>query len=208
MDNNRDERPFDMELRIGDDGVKRLEGYAVVFGAISEDLGGFRETFEPGAFTDALAAQPDVLALVNHDPNRVIGRTTNGTLELQQDGRGLRISTVLPPTNYAEEIYALVRERYITQMSFAFKPRKGGETFVTVDGQRLRKVRSADLYDVSVVANPAYKTTVVAARTLAAANAVDESDGQEADEIDDAGDGRAAVVGVQREQIDILRRRT
>ena len=37
---------------------------------------------------------------------------------------------------------------------------------------------------MSVVANPAYRTTVVAARTLAAANAVDESDGQEADEIE------------------------
>lgn len=197
--NTRDERPFDLELRVGDDGVKRLEGYAVVFGAISEDLGGFREVFEPGAFTDALAMQPDVLALVNHDPNRVIGRTTNGTLALVQDARGLRIAAVLPATNYADEIYTLVRERYITQMSFAFRARKGGETYLTVDGQRLRKVRAADLFDVSVVANPAYRATVVAARTLEMACTLDESDGQEAGEI-------AAEAPAQERQ-DELRRR-
>ena len=142
MDNNRDERPFDMELRIGDDGVKRLEGYAVVFGAISEDPGGFRETFEPGAFTDALAAQPDVLALVNHDPNRVIGRTTNGTPELQQDGRRAahfrraaayelcrgNLRTGARAVHHADE--------------FCVQAAQGRfETFVTVDGQRLRKVQ-------------------------------------------------------------------
>jgi HK97 family phage prohead protease len=199
METNRDERPFDVELRQGDDGVKRLEGYAVVFGALSEDLGGFIETFEPGAFSEALREQPDVLALVNHDPNRVIGRTTNGTLQLTQDSRGLRIVAVLPATNYAEEIYTLVRERYITQMSFAFRARKGGETYLTVNGQRLRRVRNADLFDVSVVANPAYKATVVAARTLEMVAHEFESDGQEAGEI-------AANAQAQERQ-DALRRR-
>ena len=199
MNNLQDERPFDLELRVGDDGVKRLEGYAVIFGAISEDLGGFREVFEPGAFTDALATNPDVLALVNHDTSRIIGRTTNGTLTLAQDERGLRIAAVLPATNYADEIYTLVRERYITQMSFAFRARKGGDTYSTVDGQRLRTVKAANLYEVSVVANPAYKATVVAARTLEMAQAMTESDGQEAGEI--AADGQAQEC--QRE----LRRR-
>ena len=203
MNNLQDERPFDLELRVGDDGVKRLEGYAVIFGAISEDLGGFREVFEPGAFTDALATNPDVLALVNHDPNRVIGRTTNGTLDLVQDGRGLRIAVVLPATNYADEIYTLVRERYITQMSFGFRVRKGGDTYSTVDGQRLRTVKAANLYEVSVVANPAYRATVVAARTLEMAQAMSESDGQEAGEI--AADGQAqALLHLRRRRLDLL----
>lgn len=153
------------ELRTALEGGA-LEGYAVVYGSLSQDLGGFREIIEPGAFSEALAAAPDVRALYNHDPNMVLGRTTNGTLTLFEDTHGLRSRMVLPATQYATDVRQLVEGGYVNQMSFSFTPRKGGETWATENGQRVRRLRSLDLYDVSVVTYPAYLATTVASRTL------------------------------------------
>ena len=199
-----------VDLRAGSEGESRtLEGYAVVFGSVSEDLGGFREIIEPGAFGEALGDRPDVRALFNHDPSYVLGRTTNGTLALVQDAHGLRMAVALPGTSYARDVYALVERGDVSQMSFAFSVRKGGETWATEDGRRVRRLRSLNLYDVSVVTYPAYQATTVAARALEMAHEM-ESDGQAAAEIKEpAGDeGRAAgVVAVLRQQLEILRRR-
>lgn len=187
----------------------RLEGYAVVFGSMSEDLGGFREVIEPGAFGEALGGRPDVRALFNHEPSMVLGRTTNGTLALTEDAHGLRMAVTLPGTSYAGDVYTLVERGDVNQMSFAFSVRKGGETWATEEGQRVRRLRSLNLYDVSVVTYPAYQATTVAARALEMAHAM-ESDGQAAAQIEEpAGDeGRAAgVVATLRQSIEILRRR-
>ena len=207
MANELERRCTAVEVRAETDGeIKRLEGYPVVFGELSEDLGGFREIIEETAFVEALRAGQDVRALFNHDPNQVLGRTTNSTLALSQDMRGLRMSVLLPDTGYAQDVYKLVQRGDVNQMSFAFRVKKGGESWATENGIRVRRVQRADLFDVSVVTYPAYQATTVAARTLEAAR--NESDGQEAGEIEQRdGDGRAAVVGVLREQIDILRRK-
>ena len=206
--NETERRCITVELRAAFEAdSRRLEGYAVVFGSMSEDLGGFREVIEPGAFGEALGGRPDVRALFNHDPSMVLGRTTNGTLMLQQDGHGLRMAVTMPDTSYARDVYALVERGDVSQMSFAFSVRKGGETWATEAGQRVRRLRALDLYDVSVVTYPAYQATTVAARALEMAR---ESDGQAAAEIEgQAGDeGRAAgVVATLRQQLEILRRR-
>ena len=208
--NETERRCITVDLRAAIEGdAARLEGYAVVFGSMSEDLGGFREIIEPGAFGEALASAPDVRALFNHDPSMVLGRTTNGTLTLAEDARGLRMAVTLPGTSYARDVYTLVERGDVSQMSFAFSTRKGGETWATEDGQRVRRLRALNLYDVSVVTYPAYQATTVAARALEMAQEM-ETDGQAADEITETmGDeGQAAgVVGALRQQLEILRRR-
>lgn len=155
----------DVTLREEGDTL-RLEGYAAMFGSWSEDLGGFREMVEPGAFAQSLAEQRDVVALQNHDPNYVLGRTLSGTLSLAEDMRGLRASIVLPPTGYARDLHALVQRGDVQGMSFGFVVNKGGDQWNTEEGQRRRRLRSVRLFDVSVVTNPAYRDTVVAARAL------------------------------------------
>lgn len=180
--NEIERRCVTVNLRAADGEVRTLEGYAVVFNSLSEDLGGFREVIEPGAFSEALAELPDVRALFNHDPNLVLGRTTNGTLTLTEDAHGLRMAVILPPTTYANDVYMLVERGDVNQMSFAFRTRKGGETWITENGQRLRRLRNLSLYDVSVVTFPAYQATIVAARTLEMARQK-ELDSQEAAEI-------------------------
>lgn len=208
--NETERRCITVDLRAAQNGDgRRLEGYAVVFGAVSEDLGGFREIIEPGAFGEALGESPDVRALFNHDPSMVLGRTTNGTLTLAQDARGLYMAVAMPETSYARDVYTLVERGDVSQMSFAFTVRKGGETWATENSQRVRRLRSLNLYDVSVVTYPAYQATTVAARILEMAKE-NEFDDQAVAEIEEQqGDvSRAAGVATTlREQLEILRRR-
>lgn len=178
MSEELERRCMTVDLRASMNGESQiLEGYAVVFGSLSEDLGGFREVVERGAFAQALNETPDVRALFNHNPDLVLGRTTNGTLRLAEDAYGLRVAITLPNTSYAQDVHRLVERGDVNQMSFAFRVHKGGETWTTENGQRIRRLRSLAIYDVSIVTFPAYQATTVAARALEMAK---EPDSQEA----------------------------
>ena len=89
-----------IEVREAEGEAMVLEGYAAVFNS-ETDLGPFREVIKPGAFTDVLTN--DVRALINHDPNLVLGRTSNGTLTLEQDERGLKYRVELGKQTYARD---------------------------------------------------------------------------------------------------------
>jgi len=149
-----------IEVRDAEGEEMILEGYAAVFNS-ETDLGHFREVIKPGAFDDVMTN--DVRALINHDPNLVLGRTTNGTLELSQDERGLKYRVKLGAQQYAKDFYESVKRGDISQSSFAF----------TIDEQSWneeRTVRSVDkvrqLLDVSPVTYPAYAAATVQARDL------------------------------------------
>ncbi len=84
-----------------------LQGHAAVFNQLSEDLGGWRERFAPGAFAEAL--EGDVPALWNHRDDLELGRTSTGTLELWEDDVGLAFRVLLPETSWAEHLLLTVR---------------------------------------------------------------------------------------------------
>lgn len=147
-----------IEVRESDGDEMTLEGYAAVFNS-ETDLGAFREVIRPGAFDDVM--DNDVRALINHDPNLILGRTGNGTLELSTDERGLKYKVKLGDQQYARDFYESVKRGDISQSSFAF----------TIDKQSWneeRTVRSVDkvrqLLDVSPVTYPAYAAATVQAR--------------------------------------------
>src|SRR5690349_13705723 len=85
------ERRSFQESRIQSEDGKKLRGYAIVFGSMSVDLGGFRELIAPEAVDRTLGAAADVRALVDHDSGKVIGRTRAGTLQLKKDSKGLAV---------------------------------------------------------------------------------------------------------------------
>ena len=138
---------------------RTLQGYASVFGIPSDDLGGFREMIAPGAFTRALEA-PDlnVCLLWNHDPDTVMASTRNGTLELTQDKKGLRMWARVDMTDFdAQRVVGKIRSGLVDQMSFAFTIADDGDEWDMRDGKPFRIVRDVDgLYDVSAVTWPAY----------------------------------------------------
>ena len=83
---------------VGEGRPPRLAGYAIRTNSLSEPLAGglFRETITPAAVRAALAASPDLVALVNHDHGRVLGRVSAKTLRVEQDERGLKFEVDLP----------------------------------------------------------------------------------------------------------------
>jgi HK97 family phage prohead protease len=150
-----------LEVRQGETGASTLAGYAAVFGEWSEDLGGFRERIAPGAFEAALTG--DVRALWNHDPAFVLGRTTNGTLRLAEDGRGLRVEIDPPEGSLYAGFLENVRRGDVSQMSFGFSVIEDEKSYGE-KGERLRLLKEVRLYEVSPVTFPAYPQTAVNVR--------------------------------------------
>lgn len=142
---------------------RRLEGYAATFG-IAADIGGkFSETIAAGAFGGSLRSRSDVLALVDHDPSRVLARTRSNTLRLSEDSRGLAFDLDLPDTQAGRDVLALAERGDLGGMSFGFTVPKGGDSW---QGER-RTLRTIGLKEISVVqAWPAYPDTEIALRAM------------------------------------------
>jgi hypothetical protein len=145
-------------------GQRRLEGYAATFGSEAR-LGEIVETIEPGAFRASLTR--DILALMDHDPGRVLGRTKSGTLRLSEDSRGLAFSLDLPETQAGRDILALAERDDLGGMSFGFLVPEGGDRWRGNE----RYLKAIDLREISVVsAFPAYPDTTIALRSRQASS--------------------------------------
>ena len=141
-------------------GQRKLVGYAAVFGQETR-ISDFTEVIRPGAFAASLKGR-DILALVDHDPARLLARTKSGTLRLEEDSKGLRFELDLPDTTEGRDLLALAERGDIGGMSFGFTVQKGGENW---NGKR-RELRAVILHEISVVhAWPAYAGTTIEPRT-------------------------------------------
>jgi len=156
----------------------RVVGHAAVFGRRSLPLaesGGdmLVEEIAPGAFAKTLR-EADVRALINHDPNLILGRTRAGTLRLAEDDRGLAVSIDLPDTQAARDLVVSMRRGDISQMSFAFAPVRQRWTKEPAGDKTLhvRLLQEVRLFDVSIVTFPAYEDTDAQVRALQAAEGV------------------------------------
>jgi len=140
---------------------RRLEGYAATFANPAEIGGRFVETIAPGAFAASLRSRGDILALVDHDPGRVLARTRSGTLRLSEDGKGLTFSLDVPDTSHGRDVLALAERGDLGGMSFGFTAIDEHR-----DGDR-RELRAVELHEISVVlAWPAYDGTIIQARSF------------------------------------------
>ena len=138
---------------------RKLEGYAATFGTETRIGDAWTETIAAGAFSASLASGRDVLALVDHDSTRVLGRTRSGTLRLSEDTRGLAFEIHVPDTQAGRDVLALAERNDLGGMSFGFNAVDEHR-----DGDR-RELRAVDLFEISVVAAfAAYPNTVVQAR--------------------------------------------
>lgn len=134
-----------------------IRGYAAVFNRESRDLGGFVETIRPGAFHSFLESGEDVIATIDHDPSKLLGRRGSGTLTLNEDGRGLRMEIRPPETSYARDLSISMRRGDVRGASFGFiVDGRDGQEWRTTNGKRVRELRKLRLLDVAVVSVPAY----------------------------------------------------
>lgn len=171
------------ELRTSADGRPVLEGYAAVFGKFSQDLGGFIEQVDKRAFNKTLADGADVRALLNHNPNFILGRSASKTLRLATDTKGLHYEVDLGEQSYARDLAISLERRDITQSSFGFRTIKD-DWLENEDEKRIeRTLLEVRLTDVSPVTYPAYldSTSGIKSRAL---DAFAESRGVEATDLD------------------------
>tara|TARA_Y100000401_G_scaffold3481_1_gene2477 strand:+ start:651 stop:1775 length:1125 start_codon:yes stop_codon:yes gene_type:complete len=172
-----EKRIFNIETNIERrdvDGVTKdvVVGYGSVYNSRSNNLGGFYEYIEEGAFTDELIERSDVRALINHDASLILARSKNGvgTLKLNADKNGLRYEFDLPDLSYAKDLAVNMANGNLSQSSFAFTVAE--DEWSTNDaGENIRTVKKIDnLYDISIVTYPAFNQAeadlVVAKRGL------------------------------------------
>lgn len=151
------ERRMGIELRASG---RKLEGYAAVFNTEAR-IADFTEIIMPGAFRRSLNSGRDIVALVDHDPTRLLARTRTGTLKLSEDSRGLAFEIQVPDTQAGRDVLVLGDRKDLGGMSFGFTVEKDGERW---QGNR-RELRALTLHEISVVsAWPAYDGTIVQAR--------------------------------------------
>lgn len=159
-------RTYNAELRMDmKTGKPQIRGYAAVFDSDSELLmGSFVERIDKQAFSDANLS--DVRALFNHDPNFVLGRTTNNTLQLEVDERGLSYTITPPDTQLIRDLVIEPMKRGdVTQSSFGFTLTEdewdeSGEYPV----RTLKRI--GEVFDISPVTFPAYTQTEASARSI------------------------------------------
>ena len=168
------------EIRANKDGSWKLVGYASVFDSASQDLGGFTEVIQRGAFRRVLTRDDlDVRCLFNHDPNLVLARTP-GTLTLREDPKGLVYEANVAPTTAGNDLRVLLERGDVTQSSFAFKV--GAQEWRDLpDGTLLRTITEFDdLLDVSPVTYPAFTDTTAGARGASPKDSSTDSSEQDA----------------------------
>lgn len=149
-----------LELRESSDELT-LTGYASTFNQ-PYDMGWYTERVAPGAFTRTLGRKPDVRLLINHD-GLPLARSTSGTLDLDEDKRGLMVTARLDRSDPdVERLAPKMARGDLNQMSFGFRTISD----IWEDDSSKRTLRELDLNDgdVSVVTYPANPHTAAALR--------------------------------------------
>lgn len=162
-----------LELRAGadDDARPTIGGYGAVFDSPSLDLGGFRETIAPGAFSRTLKARGgDILSFFNHNPNMPLGSRRAGSLTVEEDDKGLIYSVTPPDTTYAADLVAAMRAKLVRGSSFSFYVRK--DAWTEVDGTPVRTLLDIDLEEVGPVTMPAYPKATSQVRAMLEARGI------------------------------------
>lgn len=143
-----------------------IRGYASVFNELTTLYNRGRlkieERINPGAFREALNENQDVVLNFNHDNNFTLARTGSNTLRLSEDEKGLAVDAeILDSQRNRDWVIDPAKRKDLPGMSFAFYPRQDGwkETREETDSLIIYRyeITAVDLFDVSVVTNPAYK---------------------------------------------------
>jgi HK97 family phage prohead protease len=157
----------------GPPGRPVIRGYAIVFNEPSLVLGafmggeGFQEIIRPQAIERTFREKIDVRAFIDHDSGRVLGRLRPPppavpTLRLSTDRHGLLVE-IDPDVEIPEHASLLrsIRRGDISGQSFSFQTMADGESWNHKTTPSTRELTDMRVFEVSVVAMPAYEQTDV-----------------------------------------------
>lgn len=156
-----------MEIEIRADGSLHIEGYVNAVErdsrtVICPECGKCVEQIKAGAFGQALRAAKNVDILLNHDKERKLGSTSEGTLSLYEDNIGLRASADIRD----EEVISEARAGKLRGWSFGFK-KIASEIENRANDIPRRIVTAMDLSEVSLIDDrytPCYAGTSIEMR--------------------------------------------
>lgn len=192
----------------GSDKMK-FDGYAIVFNQETTlwkdpDTGiEYKEVIDKDALKGADIK--DVPMRYNHAVDWVLARTRKktdeGSLVLEADDFGLKVSGEFVNMQYSRDVYAMMVAGVVNQMSFAFTVRDYAydrETHTTT-------IRAIDkLFDVSVVDSPAYPQTSISAQRGAEEAEMEIKAKQEAEALEKA---KAEAEAERNSKVEALVRR-
>jgi HK97 family phage prohead protease len=163
-----------MELRVNessmvtnDDGTLTVSGYVNKTNQYSEMLGResrFKEVIKPGAWQRAIDKAKEIHFYAEHDKNKILSSTRNGSLELREDEQGLYMTATISPTSWGKDYYQLIKDGILQNMSFGFRAIK--DSWRNLGDHFERTVSDLDLFEVSVVRDPAYASSSISARGI------------------------------------------
>lgn len=180
MKNNEEQRVLELRSENFEfnDNDLTVSGYVNKAGDISKVIGRpndngqlqfFYETIDPQAFIDSINNRPDgkpIDLYADHDPQKLLATTDNGSLELNVDDVGLHMRAHIVNTNDGRDAYELIKSGIMGKMSFGFTVKHANMDYSYANDHQypLRKVDSLDLMEVSAVRFPAYLDTNIEAR--------------------------------------------
>lgn len=156
------------ETRDSDGDVKtlRVRGYAILWNTKSERMGRIVETIDPRALDHIGDLNASDVRMQGQHEGNALARTTNGSLRLVKDQRGVLIEADLDPRRVeSRDLYYAIERGDVSQMSFGFRIAPGGESLdEQPDGTIRAHVTRIDLlHEVSAVTFPAYRETTIEA---------------------------------------------
>lgn len=165
----RENRAFEVAVNLearaeGEGEGRRISGYAAVYDKWSNPLGWFREKIAPTAFENCNF--DDCILCFNHDAEKIMARTSSGTLTLEVDSVGLKFSAELPNTTVGNDVLELVRRGDINKCSFMFHVAEDSWLYANDELDERTILQIDYCYDVCPVVRPAYEDTTVDARAL------------------------------------------
>lgn len=148
-----------------------VRGYASTFNEpytlYEDDEYRIMEQVAPDAFANA--DMSDIIFQYDHS-GRVFARTSNNTLKVGVDEKGLAIEADLGGTDIGRQLYEEIRGGYTTKMSYAYKVSDSDWTEAKDESGKtveLRTIKSiSKVYDVSAVSLPANDGTSISVRNL------------------------------------------
>ena len=164
-----------MELRVQNaklhantDGTMTVSGYVNKTGQLSNVLGvtkRFVEKIAKGAFSRAIqSATRDIDFLAEHKSKLLLASTRNNSLKLTENEQGLFMEAAITPT-WGKDYYELIDSGILRNMSFGFRTIKDSWKLLESNLYE-RTIEELELFEVSVVRDPAYSQSTIAARGI------------------------------------------
>lgn len=152
-----------MTTRADENDNPVIEGLFIVYDSVYQVFDGATESIAKGALSGALDG--DVRALYNHNPDIILGRTSAGTVRLEDRNEGVwGAITINKEDTEAMNAFARVHRGDITGASFGFEIVR--ETVTVGDNGEVHWTIEEinPLYEISPCVFPAYEATHISAR--------------------------------------------